>query len=101
MSSSQGTSGAVFSTVVVVCRFWHAISESSVVFLDSMDLPKLCDVIYKDVPFIIYLLNYSKINVVQINSKKTQQYFSPFFCLGFERQDVLTPNIAAVKTFLV
>lgn len=67
-----------------------------------MDLPKLCDVIFRDTPFIIYLLNYSKNRVVQINNEKTQKYFSPFFFwLGFERQDVPTPNTAAVRTFLV
>lgn len=34
MCSSQGTSGSVFSTVLVVCRLWHATSESSVVSME-------------------------------------------------------------------
>lgn len=47
-----------------------------VISLDNIDLLKLCDVIYRDTPFVIYLLNYFLKSVVQINNEKTQKYFS-------------------------
>lgn len=81
MSSSQGTRGSVVSTMLVLCRLCHAASANSIVpmeeviSLDSMDLLKLCDVIFKDRGIVICRLDYSKPEGPQLTTTKPGNVF--------------------------
>jgi len=81
-----------------------------VISLDITDLPKLCDVVFKDAHFTICPLNYLKPEWSQLTTttKSSNNFFDIFLlCLAslgeaaWSFSAIFAGNIASVRTFLV